>query len=517
MNRPTPVTQPRRMHSSGYSTRITPAPAAAAAVVANATDDGNDDFKLKLHGQFMLYRLYLVRSICPTVHLNRWYRLNLALINECNLFRHQDMEPDGAVRLQCEFLVRNPAADADELYAIEARPMQDEVWAFDGAVEMEWPGFKGRGKGGLEYRVVRRKGWEGGAAVPPLAVAEEKYIHVFPDPQVEHSVNVLPLVVGPLTIIDELDHELDHALDPDAVSLIGHGSRSPSPAAVVPTLPTNEIPTQFWDAEDSLYVMYRAFPVPDLREKTSAKNGCAVIPMLLINELSDGGIPGKVWDSAYVLSGFFSNMISRNLKWMEGKHIVDLSAGTGFVGLFLASIASTLPHPTFATATMTPTTPHITITDLPHALAHIHKNLRLNAHLIARPARSARLKIRSLAWGCDADVRALRPCDVVIASDVIYETTLFADLVKTLVALSIPGRTRVYIGYKRRGLEREDEAAFFRMCREHFDITVIGGEAMLAQAVGLAGADVDDDEGAMLPDLAKKSGVFVCRMMRRVR
>lgn len=327
MNRPPFVTQPRRMHS-GYPTRITPAPAAAAAAVANATGD-DDDFKLTLQGQFMLYRLFLVRPICPSIHLNRWYRLNLALINECNLFRHQDMEPDGTVRLQCEFLVRDPAADADELYVVEVRPMQDEVWAFDGAVEMEWPGFKGRGKGGLEYRVVRRKGRDGGAAVPPLPVAGEKYLHVFPDPHIEHSVNVLPLVVGPLTIIDELDLSLDHALDPDDDSLIGHGIRPSSPVAVVPSSPMSESPTQFWDADYSLYVMYRAFPVPDLRKKVTAgaENRCAVIPRLLINELSDGGIPGKVWDSAYVLSGFFSNMISRNLKWMDGKHIVDLSAG----------------------------------------------------------------------------------------------------------------------------------------------------------------------------------------------
>ncbi|RUO95849.1 putative methyltransferase-domain-containing protein [Jimgerdemannia flammicorona] len=512
------------MHSKHHTTTLTP------AASPPDPDDDDDDFVSKLHSQFALYRLVLHRPVCPKVCPNQWHRVTLLLSNELGLFRKKDLEPDGFVRLRCAFLPRVGDNDGDDAYTVEARPLQDEVWALNDVVGMKWPGFKGSAKGGLEYRIVRRKSWVAvkGAAVeagggchvarevnartngnrngrvptstvPPPALGQ-RYLHIFPDPEAEHSINVMPLVIGPLSIVAD-----------DG----GDDSGGSPPAAEVPGLPTTSVPIRFWDADESLHETYRTFPLPDFPTSTGSHRKRAGGRHLLIQESWDSGIPGKVWDSALVLSAFFANMIARSPKWLEGKHVVDLSAGTGFVGLYLASLATALPHPSFASATTTRKTPHITITDLSHALRLIRTNLRLNSHLITNPTPSARVDIRRLEWGHAADARRLVPCDVIIASDVLYETQHFANLVATLVTLSSIRWTRVYLGYKRRGLGRADEEKFFNMCAERFDIRVIGGESALGEGMGVGTMASVDEENALVPELAARTGVVLYRMIRR--
>ena len=102
--------------------------------------------------------------------------------------------------------------------------------------------------------------------------------------------------------------------------------------------------------------------------------------------------------------------------------------------------------------------PIITLTDIPEALHLIQHNKNVNlGH------DRDWLSIKKLRWGSLADAKLVlraAPVDVVLASDVLYEPASFKLLVESLVSLSTPGRTVIYLGYKRRGLKDEDEAHF---------------------------------------------------------
>lgn len=110
------------------------------------------------------------------------------------------------------------------------------------------------------------------------------------------------------------------------------------------------------------------------------------------------------------------------------------------------------------------------MTDLPHALDLIYQN-RSSNHL------EGYTEIQALTWGNYSDVeRLLRrgPIDIIIASDVLYEPSSFSKLVETLDWLSATVKDiDIFLGYKRRGLSREDEQSFFNICAEKFDINIL--------------------------------------------
>lgn len=114
--------------------------------------------------------------------------------------------------------------------------------------------------------------------------------------------------------------------------------------------------------------------------------------------------------------------------------------------------------------------PQITMTDLPHALDLIYQNRATN-HL------EGYTEIQALTWGNYNDVKTLLlkgPIDIIIASDVLYEPASFSKLVQTLDWLSNSvKKIDIFLGYKRRGLSREDEQSFFQICAEKFHINIL--------------------------------------------
>mmetsp|Transcript_56834 Transcript_56834/g.158287 ORF Transcript_56834/g.158287 Transcript_56834/m.158287 type:complete len:243 (-) Transcript_56834:52-780(-) len=141
------------------------------------------------------------------------------------------------------------------------------------------------------------------------------------------------------------------------------------------------------------------------------------LPMLL---WQTGSVAGSVWASGGVLL----DRVASEPALLSGKRILELGSGTGYVGLacdrLLSRSDSNCGH-------------RITLTDLPHAVPLLLKNIKLNC--------SSHVEASPLAWGtADVDAFAAQ-FDVVIMADVAYRPDLIQPLAATLHAICGPETT----------------------------------------------------------------------------
>ncbi len=139
----------------------------------------------------------------------------------------------------------------------------------------------------------------------------------------------------------------------------------------------------------------------------------------------------------------------------------------------------------------------ITITELDEAVQLIDRNILINGHL----KKFSDLTTKSLLWGNETEAEKCTKADLIIASDVLYEAHFFEDLVKTFVDLS-KETTRIYIGYKRRGFNKEEEQMFWSLCKSH------GFQVTLLQFDGKQ--DTDD---ILVPPMTLETGVQLYRLL----
>ncbi|KAF9436696.1 Methyltransferase-like protein 21A [Entomortierella beljakovae] len=198
---------------------------------------------------------------------------------------------------------------------------------------------------------------------------------------------------------------------------------------------------------------------------------------MLLKETWNNVPQGRVWDSAFVLIELFSRMVMERLNQpglpiFAGKRILDLSAGTGLLGIFLAGLAQAeleLSHTNiplsqsstnvaYSLSTL-PSCTTVMMTDLADALGLIEYNISSNQQRIAP---SINISSKELVWGASnlasEDIGEL---DILVASDVVYEVESFGPLLETLCGLCTPERTILYLGYKRRHLTEDKESCFF--------------------------------------------------------
>lgn len=90
--------------------------------------------------------------------------------------------------------------------------------------------------------------------------------------------------------------------------------------------------------------------------------------------------------------------------------------------------------------------------------------------------------------------------DIILASDVLYESEFFEDLVKTFVDLC-NNDGKIYIGYKRRGLEHYEEERFWNLCKQHFNIILLNDPS------------TNDEDKDIVPPLAFDSGVQIYKLV----
>jgi Lysine methyltransferase len=132
------------------------------------------------------------------------------------------------------------------------------------------------------------------------------------------------------------------------------------------------------------------------------------------------GIGGKVWDSTFVLVEYLRN---NRHSIVEGKRIVELGSGTGILGIGLCSLR---PE-------------SVVITDLAEVVPLMQSNIELNSLLVCDPIlkdaiTNSRVTACECTWGKDIP-QELLSCDVIVASDVVYDPAGYEPLVKTLSAL----------------------------------------------------------------------------------
>ncbi|KAI9301585.1 putative methyltransferase-domain-containing protein [Cunninghamella echinulata] len=396
------------------------------------------------------------------VSLDHWYRIEVFLVNEIGLFKRADIEPNGRVYLGCDLLIPSSTATSltpfqrDESYQIYVRPC---TLASSTLPITDIAGFLGNGKGSFEYKITINK--EKHQNQPPQL--GPRYLRIYcrqcdqfpkqlktPPPENLDDL-ILPLVVGPIELTD---------IDPDLV------------------LPTN---TPIENLPSSIPTVHDTYRLFSFQSSSNNEVGGKDNINIAIHESWESGIPGKIWDSALVMYKMLKLMVQKNKTILDGKHIMDLSAGTGLIGLSVVEDANPSK---------------VTITELDEALNLINDNVNLNKYLTTKCS----LNVKALLWGDKQQAQGCGKADIILASDVLYESEFFEDLVKTFVDVCNTNG-RIYIGYKRRGLDHNEEERFWKLCEQHFNITLLNDPS------------INDSDKDVVPPLAFESGVQIYKLI----
>jgi len=138
---------------------------------------------------------------------------------------------------------------------------------------------------------------------------------------------------------------------------------------------------------------------------------------------------------------------------------LELGAGTGFLGLWCAraGLASSM-----------------VLSDRPSRVPFLQRNVNIN--LLGTP-----LSVVGLAWGDESGASLLKgKIDTILASSLIYDPALHAELVITLAAIDAP---RIVLTFSRRNQAAED--AFLQLLHERSYVCVLREQRTNAQSRGL--------------------------------
>ncbi|OAD65148.1 hypothetical protein PHYBLDRAFT_69075 [Phycomyces blakesleeanus NRRL 1555(-)] len=385
----------------------------------NRTSLNEDEgYSRPLYQHSTFYRIVLPCPHQATAEIEKWHRIRLELVNEFGLSLFGAQATECALELRCELLSQNIDSknwQHDTEHSIHIRPIQADRWDILNNQTIKWPGFFGGGHGGFEYIIRNVSGKQ-------RHLTKTKYVlHCIPTNNTKQTVDALSLAV-PISLSNN--------------SLTGYNWQESG-------------------HEYSKVDMGRAFMLDPRLTRAKKDIFC------MIREVWDAGTPGKLWDSALVIADLIANRLKQQPRCLEKCHVVDLSAGTGCVGLLIKAMCRSMGN----------RGPKMTLTDLPEALGLIRRNYRLNQSGI-----DDQVQIEQLRWGVEADARrvtAKAQVDIVLASDVLYVPHAFESLIATLYHLSTSHRTVVYLAYKRRELRDCDEARFFNRCSQYFHINLV--------------------------------------------
>ncbi|XP_075447720.1 EEF1A lysine methyltransferase 3 [Ascaphus truei] len=143
------------------------------------------------------------------------------------------------------------------------------------------------------------------------------------------------------------------------------------------------------------------------------------------------GVAAPVWDAALDLCGYFEE---QKLNF-SGKKVIELGAGTGVVGILVSLLGG-----------------QVTLTDLPHALPQIKKNVSANVPSHHVP------QVCALSWGLDQE-QFPQDYDFVLGADIVYLKETYPLLIQTLQHLCGP-HTTIFLSSKMR--QEHGTVAFFR-------------------------------------------------------
>ncbi|KAK4516502.1 Non-essential glycogen phosphorylase [Mucor velutinosus] len=441
----------------------------AASYPPQATLDSNVDYFDHLQRYSALYRILLATPYSTNVISKQWYRINLKLVNELDLSLTGQQKSKCWLEVGCYLLVeKNKSIIPCKECLIQCRPLQHDAW--DTTTASDIAGFQNDAVGDLEFMVSLQD--EGYVSSSTASIKAKYYIQIYPKQQQPSSIMAFPLMIGPISI-EEQTMQLASSQQP--------------------------LLNDQWKQQNMSNTIYHGYRLQDSS-------------FLIIQEDWSLGTPGKMWDSALVLSQMIADRIKHNPGYFQKRGLVDLSAGTGCLGLLIAALYKNIYK------NYQHSMPHITLTDLPDALNLIYRNRAYN-HL------EGYTSVKSLEWGNYQDVQNLLlegPLHTVIASDVLYRPSTFHSLVQTLSWLSDENKNQIeiYVGYKRRGLALCDEQKFFDLCAQRFDIITVSAMPAIGTATAIRQTKKSSIEGWIMnedePDaIYKDTGVNIYQLIRK--
>ncbi|KAF9538216.1 Methyltransferase-like protein 21B [Mortierella hygrophila] len=481
---PSPIARQGLPHFLSYSTHTnntSPSPPPSVTSTSSSASDSPISspsssprtLSPERHLGTILYRLCPNPPYTDNIVLGEWTSVNLKIVNEFIALPdtkalatslHLDTS-EYVLPLECSILQGLDISDDDgdgndsshgidgavscigmsSLLQIESRGLQSRGWhAFSS--QSAGPGIYESGTGGLEFRVTFKNG--GGATsgrrtgrtTAKTATTATSSRDVFWIRIGSPRQGIVPLALGPYVF---------PSMVPRHRTWLQQRSRPRSQPSL--------------SIEHSIKVI-RPFDIPSPYSIVGPPR------TLLLTEWHNHMPQGRVWDSAFVILEIFKNRVAdgiheRSKPLFAGKRILDLSAGTGLIGLYLAGLAEAELRSSKSTSPTQRTS--VVVTDLHDAMDLIRHNITNNSTVAPQVDISSQV----LKWGGSlSGSKEMRGLDLVIASDVIYDVLAFESLLSTLEGLCTPKRTEIYLGYKRRQLSQGKEREFFNRIRCRFNV-----------------------------------------------
>eukprot|EP00794_Sanderia_malayensis_P012015 gene12015-13255_t len=168
----------------------------------------------------------------------------------------------------------------------------------------------------------------------------------------------------------------------------------------------------------------------------------------------EGDVGCVIWDAAICLAKYIDGHNFKKKNSLFGRHVIELGAGTGIVGLVAATQGA-----------------HVTITDLEDFVPLMQKNIEHNKNRL----RSCNVNAKTLKWG--TDFKITDKYDFILMADLIYYDESLAPLVQTMDTLC-SNETIILMSYEERttGNKPELERKFFKLAEQHFKMRKIPRE-----------------------------------------
>lgn len=154
---------------------------------------------------------------------------------------------------------------------------------------------------------------------------------------------------------------------------------------------------------------------------------------LHLHQQMEGDVGCVVWDASIVLAKYLEELYKKDSQYFRNLYVVELGSGVGCVGLAAATLGA-----------------NVLLTDLPHILPILEKNVELNKE--SYPEISGMAKVLSLPWGEKTKLEQIP--DLILLSDCIYYKESIDLLVSTLKYLS-EHKTKIILSQEIRGTETQ--------------------------------------------------------------
>lgn len=344
---------PSSSTSSTFSSSYTTTSSSSPSLKPENKSISEDEFYQDLQNHSSLLRIVLQKEFPLKIVDGQWYRLDLQVVNELGLSLGKERTKNAIMSLACELLeLKDNINDNDDRkkkrkgkqrciqdisekdekgYSLTWRALQFDAWEWD--EEMQVPGFAGFekcSKGGLEFKLQIKKHdlikkHHHNHQQQQQSSSPRFFMRIIPTFESHQTIHALPLVVGPFSIMEEdkktvdqyqqpiMNHHQYHQIQQQKYSnskKLIHGSNVSN---------INHIKQQ---QKDDLWIMdlwyqemYRAFKL-NIQDR-----------YFLVKEGWTLGTPGKMWDSALVLSDILVRRMVEHPTCFHRRHILDLSAG----------------------------------------------------------------------------------------------------------------------------------------------------------------------------------------------